>query len=125
MEAEPSRVGLPSGEPDVDANGVDRAQIRAMLRLTPEQRLRAAEEFIESALEIRELNAAASVVGDQARSSLRIGSRRMRFPVAAKIALHTAGAMGGTPGSPQPVGAASLCTMCTSTVGISFMRSTS
>ena len=43
--------------PDIDANGVDRAQIRAMLRLTPEERLRFVEEFVESALEIRELNA--------------------------------------------------------------------
>ena len=28
----------------------------------------------------------------------------MRLPVAAKIALHTAGAAGGRPGSPKPVG---------------------
>ena len=41
---------------DVDANGVDRAQIRAMLTLTPEERLRHVEEFLEAALEIRELN---------------------------------------------------------------------
>src|SRR3989442_12735391 len=32
----------------------------------------------------------------------RIGRRRMRLPVAAKIALHNAGAIGGTPGSPTP-----------------------
>ena len=43
--------------PDIDENGVDREQIRAMLRLTPEERLRYVEEFVESALEIRELNA--------------------------------------------------------------------
>ena len=43
--------------PDIDENGVDRAQIRAMLRLTPEERLRYVEEFVESALEIREFNA--------------------------------------------------------------------
>ena len=53
----------PSGEdtgpirPDIDENGVDRAQIRAMLALTPEERLRRIEEFVDSALEIRELNA--------------------------------------------------------------------
>jgi hypothetical protein len=47
--------------PDIDENGVDRAQIRAMLRLTPEERLRLVEEFVESALEIRELNAARPV----------------------------------------------------------------
>lgn len=57
----------PSGEdtfpvaPDIDESGVDRAQIRAMLALTPEGRLRRVEEFIESALEIRELNAARPV----------------------------------------------------------------
>ena len=43
-------------DPDIDANGVDRAQIRAMLALPPEERLRRVEEFVESALEIRELN---------------------------------------------------------------------
>jgi hypothetical protein len=43
--------------PDIDANGVDRAQIRAMLALTPEERLRRVEEFVEGALAIRELNA--------------------------------------------------------------------
>jgi hypothetical protein len=47
--------------PDIDENGVDREQIRAMLRLTPEERLRFVEEFVESALEIRELNAARPV----------------------------------------------------------------
>jgi hypothetical protein len=43
--------------PDIDENGVDRAQIRAMLARTPEERLRFVEAFVESALEIRELNA--------------------------------------------------------------------
>jgi hypothetical protein len=42
--------------PDIDADGVDRAQIRAMLALTPEQRLKRAEEFLESVFEVRELN---------------------------------------------------------------------
>jgi len=56
------RVGsLPDDEspaaPDIDENGVDRAQILAMLALTPEERLRYVEEFVESALEIRDLNA--------------------------------------------------------------------
>ena len=44
--------------PDIDENGVDRAQIRAMLALTPEERLRRVEGFVESVLEIRELNEA-------------------------------------------------------------------
>jgi hypothetical protein len=38
-----------------------------------------------------------------ARSSSRlIGKLRIRFPVAAKIAFTTAGAIGGVPGSPTP-----------------------
>lgn len=40
----------------VDDRGIDREQIRAMLRLTPEERLRRVQEFVESVLEIRELN---------------------------------------------------------------------
>lgn len=51
----------PSGgdvEPDIDENRVDRAQIRGMLALTPEERLRRIEEFVESVLQIRELNEA-------------------------------------------------------------------
>jgi hypothetical protein len=39
-----------------DENGVDRTQIREMLQLTPEQRLARVEEFVQSVLEIRELN---------------------------------------------------------------------
>lgn len=46
------------GEPDIDADGVDRAQIRAMLELTPEERLKRVQEFVESAFEIRMLNGA-------------------------------------------------------------------
>jgi hypothetical protein len=42
--------------PDIDENGVDRAQIRAMLALTPEERLARAEEFADSVLEIRKRN---------------------------------------------------------------------
>ena len=52
-----------------------------------------------------------------------IGSLRMRFPVNAKIALQTAGAIGGVPGSPTPPGASLLGTMCTSTTGISAIWS--
>lgn len=54
---EPPPAGeLRPSDPDIDANGVDRAQIRAMLALTPEERLRHVQEFVEAALEIRELN---------------------------------------------------------------------
>jgi hypothetical protein len=56
----PDEDALPI-EPDIDESGVDRAQIRAMLALTPEERLRRVEEFVESVLEIRELNAARPV----------------------------------------------------------------
>jgi hypothetical protein len=57
-------AGSPDGtpvDPDIDENGVDREQIRAMPRLRPEERLRFVEEFVESALEIRELNASRPV----------------------------------------------------------------
>ena len=60
MEA-PPRDPTPAA-PDIDENGVDRAQIRAMLRLTPEERLRFVEDFVESVLEIRELNATRPVL---------------------------------------------------------------
>lgn len=52
-------VPTPESEPPhaaSDERGVDRTQIREMLRLTPEERLRRVEEFVESLLEIRELN---------------------------------------------------------------------
>src|SRR5215469_17105488 len=43
--------------------------------------------------------------------SLLSGISRYRFPVAAKIALYSAGANGGKPGSPILAGGASLGTM--------------
>ena len=46
----------------------------------------------------------------------------MRFPVAAKIALHMAGATTGKPGSPMPVGSSLLVTTWTSVFGVSLMR---
>jgi hypothetical protein len=46
---------------EIDENGVDRAQIRAMLALSPEERLRKVEEYVESVLEIRERNGARPV----------------------------------------------------------------
>src|ERR1700676_3874722 len=52
------------------------------------------------------------------------GSVRMRLPEAAKTALLSAGPIGGTPGSPTPVGFSVEGTMWTSTIGISSMRST-
>jgi hypothetical protein len=42
--------------PEIDANGVDRAQIRATLRLTPVERLRRAQQFIEDTMRLWEQN---------------------------------------------------------------------
>ena len=61
MKTRPARPQSDPSKPDIDDQGVDRAQIRAMLRLTPEERLRRVEEFVESALELRELNEARPV----------------------------------------------------------------
>jgi adenine deaminase len=52
------------------------------------------------------------------------GRRRRRVPVSAKIALATAGAIGGTPASPTPVGGASLSTRWTLIAGMRSMRRT-
>src|SRR5262245_26162399 len=51
------------------------------------------------------------------------GKRRTRWPERWNKALATAGAMGGTPGSPTPVGASPEGRICTSTAGMSWMRS--
>src|ERR1035437_4020782 len=52
----------------------------------------------------------------------RMGRLRTLFPVAAKIALATAGAIGGVPGSPTPPCFSVLGTMYASIRGASFMR---
>lgn len=57
MAFEPSAAAATHSEPDIDSNGVDRAQIRAMLQLSPEERLRRVEAFVASAIEIRERSA--------------------------------------------------------------------
>jgi len=61
----------------------------------------------------------------QPRSLFFTGSTRMRLPVAAKIALHSAGATGGTGGSPTPPQKPPLGTITVSTGGASAMRSIS
>jgi hypothetical protein len=43
--------------PDYDESGVDLSLIRWMLSLTPAERLRVSQEFINSILAVRELNA--------------------------------------------------------------------
>ncbi len=47
----------------------------------------------------------------------------MRLPVAAKMALDKAAAIGGSAGSPKPVGSIPLLTKLTSMAGISFIFS--
>ncbi len=59
----------------------------------------------------------------QTKSPMEKGSRRGWRPVALNTALATAGPIGGTPGSPTPVGASMDGTICTSTVGMSERRS--
>ena len=48
-------------ESDIDENGVDRAQIRQMLDLTPAQRLLVVQNFADSIAEIRRLNGTSAV----------------------------------------------------------------
>jgi hypothetical protein len=56
MLSRPADQAASPRTPDIDANGVDRAQIRAMLLLGPEERLERVGEFVESMILIRELN---------------------------------------------------------------------
>ena len=51
MALGPTAADAAPSEPDIDENGVDRAQIRAMLQLTAEERLRRVEEFVASGME--------------------------------------------------------------------------
>jgi hypothetical protein len=46
----------PAAEPDLDGNGVDLAQIRSMLDLTPEERLLVIQNLADSIAEIRDRN---------------------------------------------------------------------
>jgi hypothetical protein len=46
---------LPDAPPDISESGVDRAQNREMLRLSPGERLRRVEDFVGSVLGIREI----------------------------------------------------------------------
>jgi hypothetical protein len=55
---EPLPADATPAPPDIDADGVDRAQIRAMLALSPAARLRTVQEFVDAAQALRERNAA-------------------------------------------------------------------
>jgi len=56
MSDEPADSARVPCEPDIDENGVDLAQIRQMLDLTPAERLSRIAEFMSSLLAIRALN---------------------------------------------------------------------
>ena len=87
------------------------------VHLAPRQRQRARQAANSAA---GDQDPVSNVVGQVVRVS---GKLRRREPVAAKIAFATAGAIGGVPGSPIPVGLSVFCTTNTSTIGISFIRS--
>jgi hypothetical protein len=55
-----------------------------------------------------------ALIGQAFRSGGSIGKLRIRFPVAAKIALHRAGMAAGSGGSPSPVGELSVVRKWTS-----------
>jgi hypothetical protein len=52
----PSEARLEPGSPEFDENGVDLAQIREMLDLTPAERLLVVQNLVDSVAEIRALN---------------------------------------------------------------------
>jgi len=66
-----------------------------------------AEEQEPAGVQITHHNLNANILRLQASAypSRLSGSRRTRYPLAAKIALPIAGATAGMPGSPRPVGA--------------------
>jgi hypothetical protein len=61
MANEGSDCRLVPGAPDIDENGVDRAQIREMLDLTPAERLLVIQNLADSIAEIRKLNGQSAV----------------------------------------------------------------
>lgn len=56
------------------------------------------------------------------KSEISNGSFLILLPVKLKIALQSAGATGGKPGSPTPVGSSLFCMICTSVLGVSLIR---
>jgi hypothetical protein len=61
MTNEGSDSDLVPRAPDIDQNGVDRAQIREMLDLTPAERLLVIQNLADSIAEIRRLNGPSAV----------------------------------------------------------------
>jgi hypothetical protein len=61
MRDQSADTDLAPCEPDIDENGVDRAQIRQMLDLTPAERLLVLENLADSIAEIRRLNGPSAV----------------------------------------------------------------
>jgi hypothetical protein len=61
MACQPAEPELVPGEPDIDDNGVDRAQIRQMLNLSPAERMLVIENLADSIAEIRRLNGPSAV----------------------------------------------------------------
>jgi hypothetical protein len=56
MALEPAAADAAPSEPDIDENGVDLAQIRAMLDLAPAERLSQVAKFTNALIEMRALN---------------------------------------------------------------------
>jgi hypothetical protein len=54
-------AGVVPVDPDIDENGVDRAQIREMLALTPAKRLLVIQNLADSIEELRRLNGTGAV----------------------------------------------------------------
>jgi hypothetical protein len=61
MTSQPAGPELVPAEPDIDDNGVDRAQIRQMLDLSPAERMLVIENLADSIAEIRRLNGPSAV----------------------------------------------------------------
>ena len=57
MKAASGGPGPSPTAPDIDENAVDRTRIRGMLALMPGERPRPVEGFVQSTLELRELDA--------------------------------------------------------------------
>src|SRR5439155_12268875 len=106
-------------DPRERARGAQRA---ARLRTRHQWRERGRGAHEHGGARDHEADARCHAVLVPAAASRANGRRRTRCPVRWTSAFATAGASGGRPGSPTPVGAAPDGTMCTSTAGISAIR---